>query len=122
MNRPTILDPQIRGDDFRYLFTLGNGWTASMFTGGLKFTLRTSEPDTSVVDDSGAIDQASVAGGEISFSDTTHGIVAIPAARVTTWPTGRLLWDLQGVVSLGAHVYTIDRGTIVVTADITRST
>ncbi len=117
----TALDPQIRGDDFVYNFTLGNSWTASMFTGGMKFTLRRSIPSSSTTTDADATDQASVAAGEITFADTTHGTVRIPGSRTTAWPVGRLFWDLAGAVTIGDHHYTIDRGTIPIIGDVTRS-
>lgn len=118
----TTLKPQRRGDRFLYYFTLGNSWTAAMFTGGIKFTLRTSVPSSSTVTDVDAVDQAAVATGEITFSDDTHGSVLIPGARTTAWPARRLKWDLQGVVTVGARVETIDSGDIQIEGDITRST
>lgn len=117
----TTLAPQRRGDEFRYAFVLGNGWTASMFSGGLKWTLRRSVPESAEVTDTGAVYQASVAGGQITFSDTTHGTILIPGATTTIWPARRLYWDLQGVVTVGARVLTIDSGDILIAGDITRS-
>lgn len=121
MSALVILEPQVRGDDFVYQFTLENDWQASMFTGGLKFTLRRSVPSSATVSDDDAVDQATAAANEITFSDATHGTVQIPASRTTTWPLGRLLWDLQGVVTIGGHVYTLARGSIQIDGDITRS-
>lgn len=117
----TTLDRQMRGDEFRYSFVLGNSWTASMFSGGVKWTLREEIPASSVVTDTDAVHQASVAGGEITFSDTTHGTILIPGAITTSWPKGRLYWDLQGVVTVGARVLTIDSGDILIAGDVTRS-
>lgn len=120
----TILDPQRRGAEFKYNFTLGNGWTASMFTGSLKFTLRSTLPESSVTTDvvgaNGCVDQASVSGGEITFSDTTHGTILIPGSRTTAWPGRTLFWDLQGIVTVGNRVLDIDAGTISVVKDVTR--
>jgi hypothetical protein len=118
----TKLDPHTRGDTFVYSFTLGNGWTASMFTGGIKWTLREQFPASSVTDDADAIAQASVAGGEIVFSDTTHGTITIADSLTDSWLTKTLSWDLQGVVTgPPRRTYTIDRGTILILGDASRS-
>ena len=117
----TTLAEHRRGDTFIYSFTLGNGWVGSDFTGGVKWTLREYEVESSVLDDTDASEQASVAGGEITFVGAI-GTITIPASRTTRWPTGSLRWDLQGVVD-GATplVYTIDYGRLPVRGDITRS-
>lgn len=118
----TVLPEQIRGDTFDYVFQLDNGWEGSHFTGGLKFTLRTSIPPSSETDDDNAVDQASVGTGEITFDGTdTIGTILIPAERTTQWPPGRLVWDIQGRVDGLPRTYTIDSGEIPVRADITRS-
>lgn len=118
----TNLRPHRRGDTFEYSFTLGNGWVGSDFSGGVKWTLREYPPDTSVTTDTDAAEQASVAGGQITFFGAV-GTIRIAAARTTTWPTGTLYWDLQGVISgAEARVYTIDDGRLSVLPDITRST
>jgi hypothetical protein len=121
----TTLVPVSRGDTFVYTFTLGGGYTGATFTGGVKWTLRATVPGVGSVaddpDDSEVVAQASVAGGEITF-DGAVGTINIPASATTTWPVKRLYWDLQGVVSGSPdEVYTIDSGSIVVKADITRS-
>lgn len=118
----TTLDPHRRGDTFVRTFTLSSGWTGATFTGGVKWTLRQQHVESSVTTDADAIDQASVATGEIAFVGAV-GTITIPASRTTSWPTGSLYWDLQGVVS-GATpiVYTIDDGRIPVRPDVTRST
>lgn len=117
----TALDPHFRGDTFDYDFTIGSGWVFADFTGGLKFTLRTRAPSSSTVADTDATDQATSAGGEVTGSGTA-GNVLIRASRTTTWPTGRLYWDLQGIISGSPNrVYTIDSGTITIVADITRA-
>lgn len=118
------LDPIVRGDTFRYSFTLSDDWTGASFTGGVKFTLRTTAPASSVVSDAGVVHQALSTGGspEITFSGNV-GTILIPASATTTWGARSYLWDLQGVVSgTTPTVYTIDSGTISVTPDITRST
>lgn len=115
------LDPHCRGDTFSRNFTLSGDWLGTDFTGGVKFTLRTEIPASSVVTDEDAIDQASVEGGEITF-DEGVGTVLIPASRTTAWPLGRLMWDLQGTVSGSpARVYTIASGVLVVVGDVTRA-
>jgi hypothetical protein len=121
----TTLDPQTRGDTFarRVPITMGgSAYSPESLTGGIKFTLRTSIPDSSEVTDTGAIDQASIATGEIAI-DGTAIVITIPASRTTAWPTGRLYYDLQGVISGSpATVYTLASGQIMIKADITRST
>ena len=118
----TTLESQRRGDTFERSFTLGNGWTGASFTGGVKFTLRTKIPPSSTVTDADAVDQASIAGGEITIVDD-EGTIVIPAERTTTWPVAVLLWDLQGVISGDPDVVrTIDSGSIRITGDVTRST
>jgi hypothetical protein len=123
MTTPGIdLVTHVRGDTFVRLTTLGNGWVAADFTGGLKFTLRERVPASSVVTDADVVDQASLAGGEITASGAELTIT-IPASRTNVWPTRKLYWDLQGVVS-GAvpRVYTIASGTVEIVGDVTRST
>lgn len=119
----TQLPDQYRGDVFEYSFTLGGGWTGSAFTGGLKFTLRESVPASTVTDDTGALAQASVAGGEITFDGSdTIGTITIASSVTNTWPASKLYWDLQGVVTGSpSTTYTLDIGTILVLSDITRS-
>lgn len=122
MSTDVILEPHTRGDTFVYSTTLGNGWFAEHFTGGLKFTLRATLPSSSVVTDLDAVDQGSTTGGEIIASGTAITIT-IPASRTNRWPPKRLFWDLQGVVAGSVpRVYTIASGTIQIRADITRST
>jgi hypothetical protein len=116
------LTPHVRGDTFVYSTTLEGGWVAEDFSGGLKFTLRERAAASSVVTDTDAVDQASVAGGEIEATGTSVTIT-IPASRSTTWPVKGLLFDLQGVVTgTPNRVYTIASGTIVILRDMTRST
>lgn len=115
------LDPHFRGDTFEYSFTLQSPWTPAMFTGGLRFTLRTAVTASTVVSDDDAVDKASVANGEITFVGQV-GTVLIPASRTTTWPHGgKLLWDLQGIVTGAPNkVYTIEDGTVLIRGDVTR--
>jgi hypothetical protein len=116
-----VLTPHRRGDPFVYSTELENGWVAVDFTGGMKFTLRRWSVGSEVVTDDDAVDQASIATGEIVVSGTSVTIT-IPSERTNTWPCKELLWDLQGVVS-GAtpRAHTIAAGTINILPDVTRS-
>lgn len=117
----TKLDPHRRGDSFEYTFTLGNDWVGADFTGGVKWTLRAEVPPSTVVTDDDAIDQASVAGGEITFVDEV-GTIAIPASRTNAWPAGRLFWDLEAKISGSPiKVYTLASGTLPILGDLTRA-
>lgn len=117
----TVLTQHYRGDTFRRTFTLGGGWVGSDFTGGVVMTFRKRQPLSTVTDDTGAMEKASVATGEIVFTGA-DGEVIIPADRTTLWDTGRIYFDVQGIVSGSPdRVYTLDAGTIVVIKDITRS-
>jgi hypothetical protein len=117
----STLSPHRRGDTFSYSVTLGGDWVFADFTGGMKFTLRRHVPASSVTTDDDATDQATTDDDEITGSGATVTIV-IPASRTTSWPAGKLYWDLQGVVTgTPDEVYTIDSGTISIEADITRS-
>jgi hypothetical protein len=119
--KSVVLLTQMRGDEFSYSAALTGGWQSSMFT-SLKFTLREDVPKSSVVDDTDAVDQASVATGEIVFSDATNFTVTIPGSRTTAWSTKRLHWDLQGViVGLPSRVFTLAFGELPVRGDVTRS-
>lgn len=115
------LEPQIRGDRFRRITALGNGWTADQFTGGLRFTVRRRVPPASVVSDGDALGHVTTAGGGIVASGTSVTIT-IPASVTKHWPCEELLWDLQGTIT-GAEpdVRTIAMGTLQVIGDITRS-
>ena len=119
-----VLAPHTRGDTFPYSTVLQGGWTSEQFTGGLKFTLRKKHPASSVTTDGDAdvVAQASVANGQIVASGTNVA-VTIPAEQVTNWPAGKLVWDLQGVITgTPNRVYTIASGVITILPDVTRST
>ena len=47
----TTVLTQKRGEPFKYRFTFGNGWIGPMFTGGVRFTVRTRIPGSDVPDD-----------------------------------------------------------------------
>jgi hypothetical protein len=107
----------VRSDTFVKVFTLGNGWVGSDFTGGIKFTIRDRVPEVDVVDDTGAI--LSVDESYMSFVGAV-GTLTIPAS-MTNIQTGRLYWDIQGTVTGSPnYVKTIDSGTMSVSGDITR--
>lgn len=120
-----ILDPCRRGTRFRYSSTLEDGWTSSMFTGGILFTLRTRIPASSVVDDTdaGVVAQVSLADGGIVFSSATAFTVTIPASVTTNWPTKRLVWDMQGIITASPEddVEDIAAGSVVILGDVTRT-
>jgi hypothetical protein len=114
------LESAVRGDTFRYSFTLSSTWLGSSFTGGVKFTMRLSKPATATVTDADAFHVASVANGEITFVGAV-GTITIPASVTTTWEPRSYYWDLQGVVSgTVPTVHTIDSGQIAVTPDVGR--
>jgi hypothetical protein len=117
----TTLAPLTRGDTFEYSFELSGDWTGAHFSGGVAFTMRTTKPATTVVDDTDAFHQSTVANGEIVF-DGAVGTVTITASVTTTWGPRSYFWDLQGIVTGPPdRVYTIDSGSVSVTPDITRS-
>lgn len=116
----TNLAPHRRGDTFIYTGTLGGGWQFSDFTGGMLFTLRTSPASSDVLDDTGAIYQASTAGGQIVGGGTSVTIT-IADSETVGWPAKRIWWDLQGIVTSPRRVVTIDAGQVLIAADITRS-
>ena len=109
-----------RGDTFVYTFTL-TGATGATFTGGVKFTIRSTYPESSEVTDTAALYQGSVSGGQIAFVGAA-GTLTVPASATTAWPVGSWVWDLQGSIT-GPPVqsYTLASGRIVVSADVTRS-
>ncbi len=116
----TALDPQLRGDPFVYTATLGNGWVFSDFSGGIKFTLRTEIPESTVTTDTDAVDQATTDEGDVTGGGTTVTI-SIPSERTDAWPKGRLHWDMQGLITGATPAKrTIDRGTILIIGDVTR--
>lgn len=117
----TTLDPHYRGSEFRYSFTLGNGWEGEMFTGGVKFTLRTAYPLSIVTDDNDAVEVASTETGEITFNGDA-GTIVISAARTHMWPAQKLVWDLRGFITgPPARAFVIDAGHIVIRPNVGRS-
>lgn len=114
----TKLDAHFRGDTFRYTFALGNGYVGSDFS-EMKFTLRTAITDSAVLDDTGAVAQATLTDGDIVFSGA-NGTVLIAASDANGWSLGVLYWDLQGVIDANSEVVTLDSGTILIKGDVTR--
>ncbi len=120
----TTLDPHRRGDTFSRSVPLAEGWEWEEFTGGVKFTLRSTIPPSDEETDTAAVDQATDDAGEITFNETTRMItVVIPASRSNSWERGKLYWDLEVRVTDAPHdrVYTLDAGDILIQADFTRS-
>jgi hypothetical protein len=115
------LSPQIRGDTFKRITALGNGWTADQFTGGLRFTVRRQVAPSQVIHDREALAHVSTASGGIVATGTAVTIT-IPASVTRFWPLEELVWDLQGTIN-GAvpDVRTIAMGTVQVIGDVTRS-
>lgn len=119
------LERQRRGTEFRYSSSLATGWTAGMFNGGIKFTVRKRIPPSSVVGDydPDVVAQVSVADGGIVFSSDTDFTVTIPGRITTRWPLATLYWDMQGVINASPEnrVLDIAAGTVDVDGDVTRS-
>lgn len=112
----------IRGNPFRYSFTLGNGWTGSAFTGGYKIVMRhrgASLP-TDQVDDDDAYHISSVANGEITFSGST-GSVYIASEITNAWEPGNYIIASQGLV-LGTpdEIYEMEPDLLIVKSDFAR--
>lgn len=119
----TTLDPHFRGDAFDKTVTLDGA--ASYYTGGLRFTLRRTIPASTVVTDADAVAKATTSPGEgiegEVFVDGANVRVYFASSVTNGWPVGRLYWDLQGKVTDGAGLKTIDSGEIMIRADITRT-
>jgi hypothetical protein len=116
----------IRGDTFTWSFTLSVD--PATYTGGLRFTARKEDPDSSVTTDDDAPIKASTADGTITTSGTTVTI-SVPAATTTAWPVGTFISDVQGVITgppVVVHTFPDEDGKrrrpLTVEADITRST
>ena len=116
----TTLSRQIRGDEFDYSTTLQGGYVASNFA-EMWFTLRTLIPrSSSAAKDSDAVAQTTLSADGVVFSDTTNLSVKFPGRLTRHWPCKVLQWDFQGRLTNG-KIMTIDRGTIEIAGDITRS-
>lgn len=114
-----------RGDTFGYSCTLSVDPT--IYTGGIKFTVRNEVPDETVTTDADALAQVSVGDG-ITISGMVLTI-EIPYTITTSWPIGKLRWDMQGVITGTPNtVHTFKNedgvsagGALLVAGDITRS-
>lgn len=116
----TTLAELHRGDPLIVPLTLEAGFEAEDFD-ELWFTVRRRPPPTSTVTDADALAQVTLTGGGIVFSSATAGTITILSAVTTTWPTGRLYWDLQARKVDDGEPYTLDSGVLPIVADITRS-
>ena len=122
----TVLDPHTRGDPFVYTTPpLDGGWLFSQFD-EVVMTFRSSVAESSVTDDTDAVDQAKLSLGEIApAGDSLTATITIPSSRTTAWPLRWLYWDIQATI-LGSggsddQSRTIDSGRIYIRGDVTRS-
>ena len=93
-----------RGDTFVQKFQILSAHIPANFTGGVFCTLRTSVPDVSVVDDSGALAQTSDTSGGIVWTQVSTvwtGTVTFAAEMTRLWPTGIILGEIRGVIGSG---------------------
>lgn len=106
----------VRGDSFARIIRLSSGLLASSFS-EVWFTVRTTEPSSSVIDDTGVLSSVTLTGG---------GIVQIGQSEWTVsvlnpdWPVGRLVYDVQ-VRSGSGQIFTTTIGKLRVVNDVTRS-
>ena len=125
----TTVLTQKRGEPFKYRFTFGNGWIGPMFTGGVRFTVRTRIPGSDVPDDTddGVVYAAKSMDPdpEITFEeDGEVAYILIPASSTRSWPRQTLYADVQAAVDGDPESpYKPDDGyvEIKVTGDITRT-
>ena len=106
----------VRGDSFEQRLALTTG-IASTFD-EVWFTVRSTEPSSSIVDDTDALSSGTLTGGEIVQTGQYEWTVTI---NTPNWPVGRLVYDVQ-VRSGSGQIFTLIRGKMRVYADITRST
>jgi hypothetical protein len=115
------LEPCVRGDPFVYSTPLLDGWLASHFTGGMRFTLRVREAISSEVTDEGAVASVTTTSGHITAVGATV-TVTIPSSTTTAWPAKKLYFDLQGTISGSpSQSKTVAMGTVEVLADASRT-
>jgi hypothetical protein len=126
----TDLAPFKRGTSFARTCVLPEGYTGDNFTGGVKFTLRTTIPASTVLTDADAVAQATEAAG-ITFEGAGTALdlcvvtIRFSAAVTKLWPLAKLVWDLKGKI-LGIDdepddVAELGSGTIQILGDVTRS-
>ena len=112
-----VLDlTHIRGDTFSQKLKLASGLVSS-FT-EVWFTVRSTEPGSGVVDDTGALSSATLTGGQITENGAYEWTITITAPN---WPVGRLVYDVQ-VRSGTGQIFTLTKGILRVYNDVTRST
>ena len=126
----TELAPFTRGTSFARTSVLSEGYNEASFTGGVKFTLRTTIPASTVLDDTGAVAQATEADGLTFDGDGTAEDLCVvtirfPASATKLWPMAKLVWDLKGTI-LGVgddddEVFQLGSGTLLVLGDVGRS-
>jgi len=113
-----------RGNPFRYTFTLSDGWTGDMFTGGFTFVVRTGgqRPSSATTSDADAMHVSTVANGEVTFSGAA-GTISIPSSVTNLWEPGVYVCAAQGVVA-GAvpDVFEMDPVMLSVSIDYVRGT
>jgi hypothetical protein len=105
--------PPFRGDDFAITFELGGTWLGTDFEEVL-FTVRAKVPESTVVDDDDALGQV------VPTFVGNVGTAAFTGAMSTSWPSGKLHWDVQGKYD-GGKRKTLQSGTFTLQGDITRS-
>lgn len=112
-------DPHVRGTTFDYSTTMGNGFTAEMFQGGIRCTLRTRYPASSVVSDADAVAHGDIDSGNVIAAGTALRIRFLDSKL---WPTGVIYWDVEGAVNVdGTDVRCIASGSVEILPDVTRS-
>lgn len=122
----TRLDPQIRGTTFRYTAPLPLPWRGSTFVGGIRCTLRTRYPESSVVSDADAVATGSLDDGHVIITPgvgdapDTIGLLWL-ADETESWPTGVIYFDVKGYVDAeGRDRVPIDDGAVEIKPDVTR--
>ena len=103
-----------RGDTFDRLLNLSQ---SVLSFDEIWFTVRSAYPESSVTDESDALDSGTLTGGEIVSTGARQVQVTI---ENTDWPVGKLVYDVQ-VRSISGQIFTIVRGAIKVYGDVTRS-
>ncbi len=112
----TIDISHIRGDSFSRKFFIDNSTTAAFDE--VWFTVRTSEPAASVVDDTAALSSSTLTNGDILATGNKEWTVSIDAPP---WTVGTLYYDVQARTTSG-QIFTLIKGKLRVYNDITRST
>ena len=106
----------IRGDTFTRRLQVSLALAASFPE--VWFTVRSAEPGSTVIYDTGALSSGTLTGGEIVQTGAYEWTVTIDNPN---WPIGRLVYDVQ-VRSASGQIFTLTKGLIRVYNDVTRST